>query len=203
MRRSELIGKLARIPSFPRPSARLEQVATSPEAAAELLFTAERLDGLGGRSVVDLGAGTGRLAIGAALLGADPVVGVEVDPGAAESARAAAVTLGVEVELVVGEVSEFDRAADLVMMNPPFGAQRRHADRPFFAAAFRLARRSIYSFALEESRTFIARHAVAHGAHVLETRPVRWELERTFPHHRRDRVGLAVDLWAISTGTRR
>jgi putative methylase len=201
VRRSELVRALARVPPFPTPSPRLEQVATPPEAAAELLFTAERLDGLTGRSVLDLGTGTGRLAIGAALLGSRPVVGVELDRPAAEVARRAAAAAGAEVDVRVGDVATWDLPSEVVVMNPPFGAQRRHADRPFLDAALRLARRSVYTFALEESRTFIARRAVARGAHVIETRPVPWDLGRTFPHHTRDRIALSVDLWAITTGT--
>ena len=199
MRRSDLVRRLERVrpPAAPRPE--LEQVVTPPEAAAELLFTALGAGDLEGRSVLDLGSGTGRLAIGAALLGASPVVGVETDGASVEPARRAAAAQGVEVEFVAGDVSAWTRPADVVVMNPPFGAQRAHADRPFWDAAFRLARRSVYAFALAESRTFIARRAVAAEAHVFATRPVGWELPRTFPHHTRRRVALAVDLWAVRT----
>ena len=199
MRRSDLVRRLERVrpPAAPRPE--LEQVVTPPEAAAELLFTALGAGDLEGRSVLDLGSGTGRLAIGAALLGASPVVGVETDGASVEPARRAAADQRVEVEFVAGDVSDWTRPADVVVMNPPFGAQRAHADRPFWNAAFRLARRSVYAFALAESRTFIARRAVAAEAHVFATRPVGWELPRTFPHHTRRRVALAVDLWAVRT----
>ena len=40
-----------------------------------------------GKSVLDLGCGTGRLALGAAFLGADSVVGVDVDRLAIKTAR--------------------------------------------------------------------------------------------------------------------
>jgi putative methylase len=185
------------LPASPR--ADLEQVATPPEAAAELLFAAVRWDGLEGRSVLDLGSGTGRLAIGAALLGAGPVVGVEVDPVLVEVAREAARAAGVRVVFEAGDVASFDRRAEVVVMNPPFGAQRRHADRPFWERALSLARRSVHAFALADSRTFIARRAVARDAHVLETQPVAWDLPRTFAHHTQRRVALAVDRWALRT----
>ena len=174
-------------------------MTTPPEAAADLLFAALRWDGLEGRSVTDLGSGTGRLAIGAALLGAAPVVGVEADADLIASARAAARAVGASVEFVHGNVRDFRTPSDLVLMNPPFGAQRRHADRPFWDRALGLARRTVHAFALADSRTFIARRAVAHGAQVLETQPIAWELVRTFPHHARRRVTLPVDRWAIRT----
>ena len=199
MRRSDLVRCLERIAPPTNPRSELEQVVSPAEAAAELLFSALAADDLAGRSILDLGSGTGRLAIGAALLGAGPVAGVEVDPASVATARVAAASLGVGVEFVAEDVSRWTRSADVVLMNPPFGAQRAHADRPFWDAAFRLAGRAVYAFALADSRTFIARRAVAADAHVLATRPVAWELPRTFPHHTRRKVALAVDLWAIRT----
>jgi putative methylase len=199
MRRAELIRAIDRIPGPADPRPDLEQVVTPAEAAAELLFTALAAGDLDGHSVLDLGTGTGRLAIGAALLGASPVVGVDADERALTVARAAAAERTLPVEFACSEVGDWSREAEVVVMNPPFGAQRSHADRPFWDAAFRAAGRSVYAFSLAESRTFIARRAVAANAHVLESRPIAWELPRTFPHHTRRRVTLAVDLWVLRT----
>ncbi len=199
MRRADLVRQLERIPPHPHPRADLEQVVTPAEACAELLFAALSEGDLEGRSVLDLGSGTGRLAIGAALLGAEPVTGIELDPEAAAVARTAAIGAAVAVAFEVGTVDGWTRTADVVVMNPPFGAQRAHADRPFWDAAYRLAGRTVYAFASAHSRTFIARRAVAADAHVVVTRPVAWELPRTFPHHTRRRVALPVDLWVVRT----
>ncbi len=199
MRRSELLAALETVPPFAAPRADLEQVVTPSEAAASLLLAAERIDGLAGRSVLDLGCGTGRLAIGAALLGAAPVRGRDLDRGAIDRAREAAEAAGASVSFEVGDVRTAAGRTELVVMNPPFGAQRRHADRPFWDRALALAERSVYAFAAEESRTFIARQAVARGAHVLDVTPVPWVLPRTFPHHTRRGVAIGVDLWAIRT----
>ncbi len=199
MRRSDLVRMLADVPLPERPRPDLEQVVTPAESAADLALAAVRWGGLEGRSVLDLGAGTGRLAIAAALLGARPVTAVEIDPDLVEVARAAARRAGVDVEVRAEHVERTDVPADVVLMNPPFGAQRAHADRPFWDTGFRLARWSIHAYALADSRTFIARRAVAARAHVLETLPVAWDLPRIFPHHTRRRVTLAVDRWAIRT----
>jgi putative methylase len=199
VRRAELVRLLERVPPFPTPDPGLEQLTTPAEAAATLLESAERWDGLAGRSVLDLGCGTGRLAIGAAALGATPVLGIDADGSAVHLARTAAAAAGLTIAFTAGPVSAAHTPAELVVMNPPFGAQRRHADRPFWDAAFALARRSVYAFSLAASRTFIARRAVARDAHVLEVVPVRWVLGKTLPHHRRSRVDLDVDLWAIRT----
>jgi len=197
VRRSELLRALERVSAPADPRADLEQVVTPPDAAAELLFAALAAGDLEGRSVLDLGSGTGRLAIGAALLGASEVIGVETDERLIATASSAARAAGVRVDFVPSNVAQWSRPAEVVVMNPPFGAQRAHADRPFWDAAFRLAERAVYAFALADSRTFIARRAVAAGAHVESTRPIAWALPRTFPHHTRRRVALDVDLWTI------
>ncbi|HTT73792.1 MAG TPA: METTL5 family protein [Thermoplasmata archaeon] len=199
VRRSALVRQLESVPPFAAARAELEQVATPAEAAVELLAEARARDDLVGRRVADLGAGTGRLAIGAALWGAASVGGIETDPAAVGTARDAAARLGVAIDLRVGDVRDWTEPVDTVLMNPPFGAQRRAADRPFWATAFAVADRAVYAFGLAASRTFIAARAVERGAHVEANRPVRWELPRVFPHHRRARVALAVDLWVIRT----
>ena len=199
MRHADLVRALERIPPFDRARPELEQVVTPAEAAAVLLEAASSGGDLAGRSVLDLGCGTGRLAIGAALLGAWPVVGIDVDPAPLALARAAAREAWVEVDFRHEDVRAVDEPVDTVVMNPPFGAQRRGADRPFWDRAFTLAGSAVYAFASAESRTFIARLAVERVAHVDASRPVPWELPRVFGHHRREKVRLDVDLWVFRT----
>jgi putative methylase len=199
VRRSELVRVLESVPEFPHPRADREQLVSPAEAAATLLEAAVRFDGLEGRSVLDLGCGTGRLAIGAALLGAVRVRGLDVELEAVEVARSAAARLGAKIEFAVGDIRSARGTAEIVVMNPPFGAQRRHADRPFWDRAFALAERAVYAFALADSRSFIARQAVARQAHIVEVTPVPWSLGRTLPHHERRHVPLDVDLWVLRT----
>lgn len=196
-RRADLVRVLESLRGFSAPDAKLEQVETPTEPAVDLLTEALSREDLQDRTVLDLGTGTGRLAIGAALLGARSVVGVESDTAALEVARSNARATGAEVLWVHSDVSGYDTAAETVLLNPPFGAQRAHADRPFWTAAFDLARRGIYAFSLADSRTFIARLAVARAARIETTRPIPWELPATFPHHRKPRVPLPVDLWVL------
>lgn len=198
MKRAELARALDQVPEFPAPDPALEQVRTPVDAACALLEAALARQDVVGREVVDLGSGTGRLAIGAALLGAGRVVGVERDLAALALARSTAARLGAAIDWVEADVAAWHGVADTVVMNPPFGAQRAHADRPFWDAAFAAARRRVYAFASADSRTFIERRAVARGAHIDEIRRIVWPFPRTFPHHRRPRSELAVDLWVLA-----
>lgn len=72
-----------------------------------------------GDRVLDVGTGSGILAIGAALLGAGHVRGVDIDPRAAETAAANAEENGVEIEAVAGSLPPTTREApyDLVLAN--------------------------------------------------------------------------------------
>jgi putative methylase len=198
LRDAALGAALERLDGFARPSARREQLRTPTELAVQLLVEARQRQDLRGRSVADLGAGPGTLAIGAALCGARPVHAVEIDEDVVDVLRRNAESAEVSIEAIEGPVEQFDTPVDVVVMNPPFGAQLRHADRPFWAAAFRVARRRIYAFALADSRTFIARLTVDSGGGIDGTIPVRWPLAATLPHHRKARVELEVDLWIVT-----
>ena len=67
-------------PDFYQPKPELEQYSTPVDIVAEMIKLANAQGDLSG-NVVDLGCGTGRLAIGAALLGAE-VTGYEIDDDA-------------------------------------------------------------------------------------------------------------------------
>ncbi|MHC1680028.1 MAG: METTL5 family protein [Methanomassiliicoccales archaeon] len=139
MKRRELEMALQSLSPFSSPSPDLEQYSTPAIIAADLLFDALAMGDLEGRKVLDLGCGTGPLGIGAALLGADEVIGFDKDPAALEQAAANAVKAGVVMKLHQADISEVQEKADTVIMNPPFGAQRKGADRPFLTAAMRCA----------------------------------------------------------------
>ena len=81
MRLNELERLLEKVAGFTAPSARMEQYQTPAPLAARLLYHAALNGDIGGRRVGDLGCGTGILSIGAALLGAREVIGVDADEG--------------------------------------------------------------------------------------------------------------------------
>jgi ribosomal protein L11 methyltransferase len=92
------------------------------------------LESLAGRGplgrVVDVGAGTGILAVAAARLGAREVTAVDIDPEAVDSARLHAVLNGVDVRLVRGDCGRplTSGRFDLVLANltAPLLVERCH-----------------------------------------------------------------------------
>lgn len=182
MKQSELERLLQRIQPHPAPKAEMEQYATPAPIAADILYRALGHGDIAGKRILDLGCGTGTLAIGAMLLGAREAVGVEIDDGALAVAREAAKDLGVEVDWHAGDVEACDCAADTAVMNPPFGSQRRHADRPFLEAALRNAP-VVYSLHLAETLPFVREFVEELGANLDASweydLPIRWQ----FPWH--------------------
>ena len=83
----ELQEALDKVAPFDDPDIELEQYPTDASLAASMLATMAGRGDVAGKAVLDLGTGCGVLAIGASLLGAASVLGVDLDPSALEQAR--------------------------------------------------------------------------------------------------------------------
>ena len=200
MRLRTLEIALEGLEGFGRPDSRTEQYRTPAILAARLLHHAHLLGDIEGRAVCDLGCGTGILACGAALLGAGRVVGVELDPSALAVAKRNAARLEAEITLVQGDVRDHELIEglgpfDTVIMNPPFGAQDPHADRPFVNAALALAP-VVYGIFNTGSIPFLDAY-MASKAEIEFAIGGILPLKRTFPFHRRDVVEIEVEIVRI------
>lgn len=188
VRKRKLEILLSRVPPHPRPRVELEQYPTPPHLAARMLWVAAAHRDLPAGVVVDLGAGTGRLGIGAALLGSPCVISIDVDADALRVALAAARELGVDaaVDAVCCDATRvtLSRQANCAIQNPPFGVHRRGADVEFLRAALRVAA-TVYSVHKAEAADYIIRRCWEEGveAEVLFDEVVR--LPPTMPHHRK------------------
>ena len=198
MKKNELERTLQRLAPRSQPRADLEQYSTPAVVAADLLFTAYSFGDIQDRTIADLGCGAGILSIGAALLGAERVVGVEIDPGGIEDARKNAAAAGVDIELINADVSAMKLRADTVVMNPPFGSQRRNADRPFLEAAVHIAPR-VYS--LHNARTVDFLHTMVRslGGEIFFQKSYKWEIPHMFEFHDRSKQKIEVTLLCINS----
>ena len=178
------------------PNLKLEQYPVSSEVASELLYMAgfEHND-LDGR-VIDLGTGTGRLAIGATLMGAEEVIGVDVDKRALALARENAEASGVRVEWVQSGMEKVTLRFDTVLMNPPYGTRTSHADTRFLEKAFELAS-VVYSIHKSATRDFLLQFVTKSGWKVDEVRSMRMEIPHLFEFHQKKRGRVEVDLYRL------
>jgi putative methylase len=201
VRKRDLERALSQIEAHPLPNAYLEQYTTPSNVAAETLYLAAYVyDDVIGKTVVDLGCGTGRLTIGAALLGAKEVFGVDVDGVAVRVAQKNAEKMGAKEKThwIVADIDVVKGAFGTVLQNPPFGVQRRRADRRFISKSLELSS-TIYSFHKggESNREFIKRFIERHGGRVTNIFPLKMEIPRMFKFHTKKKRSIQVDLYRI------
>lgn len=185
---------LEEIEGFAEPELELEQYPTPALLAAEILHFAYMQGDLE-TSVQDLGCGTGILAIGAKLLGAEKAVGYDLDPKALEVAKNNAEKLGVEVEFVCSDVSEVTGHVKTTLMNPPFGARVKGKDRPFLSAALRTSE-VIYSIHNRGSLAFIQKFIKP--AVITHSYVAKFPIKRTFDFHKKEREIIEVEIYRIA-----
>ena len=220
VRKLELELFLSQMEFHPSPKADLEQYTVSEAVAAKMLYMAAYAKGdIIGKTVLDLGCGTGRLALAASYLGAKHVVGVDIDKTAIKTASENAVKAGPEVNVqwVLGDIATVTGSFDTVLQNPPFGIQKRAADRKFLqkalevgnviyslhnhpcmdknlAKSLRLNRDSLLRV---EPSPFIERFVKSHHAVVKAVYATRMTIPRMFDFHTKLKHDLIVDLYLI------
>jgi putative methylase len=129
------------------PNANLEQYTTPEKIVANILhLIAYSNSDISGKTVLDLGCGTGRLSLGSSFLGAREVVGIDVDKTAIKiaSENANRLNLKKNINWITGDISVIRGHFDTVIQNPPFGIQKRHADRKFLKKALEVGK-TVYS----------------------------------------------------------
>jgi len=193
MKKIHLEMMLEKLEGFRSPRPDKEQYATPASIASELLYFAFMRGDLAD-TVYDLGCGSGIFAIGAKLLGAEKVIGFDDDKDVLEIARANAKKLDVEVEFVCSHISDITGKAHTVVMNPPFGAQKKGSDRPFLRKALELSS-VVYSIHNAGSAEFIKKFISP--SVITECRLIDFPIKRTFGFHKKERLVIKVEIYRI------
>jgi putative methylase len=187
--KSALAQQLGVVAGFDEPRAPLEQYRTPPEVAASLIHTADLQGDIDGRTVVDLGCGTGMLALAAALRGPERVLGLDLDPAPLATAEAneARIASTATVEWLRADATRAPLCPSkpvTVVMNPPFGAQtgNEHADRAFLETTAEIASIS-YSIHNAGSREFVESFAADNAGDVTHAFAVELDLPHQFEFH--------------------
>ncbi|MCJ7450618.1 MAG: METTL5 family protein [Candidatus Nanohaloarchaeota archaeon QJJ-9] len=201
MRKAELKIFLSKLEGFRQPKPHLEQYKTPPDVAAEMLMRAKHI---GGKKIVDLGAGTGILTIGAAILGFE-AKGYEKDSEALETAKKnlekAEEKYGeLSADFVESEVSEAEGKGDIVVMNPPFGIQKEDSNLKFLEKAFEISSKVLSLMhrsenRLTRTRKFIKEFAQKRGFDTEIVGSYRLGLPNSMKFHEKDKKAIKVDLY--------
>ena len=167
-------------PDFDKPKPELEQYSTPPDIALDIIKKVNSAGNLSG-TVADLGSGTGRLAIAAAILGAK-VTGFEIDEEAITIAKEYSEQKGLKIKWINQPIEGIEYEFDTVIMNPPFGSQRPGADKIFLEKAMEIATH-IWTIHLSETRKFIEKTVDNKNYQILELYEFEYPLKNTMPFH--------------------
>ena len=219
IRKLDLERFLSKVAPQPNPQVRLEQYTISEQITANMLYIAAYSNGdVVGKSVLDLGCGTGRLALGANFLGAKDVVGIDIDrlaiKTASENSKQACLADG--VQWVLGDIRAVVGKFDTVLQNPPFGVQTREADRAFLVKALEVGN-SVYSlhnhpqvdarlikqlkasqgFMQVQASPFLERFVAHHDGVVTAVYAMLMTIPRMFEFHTKLKHDFVIDLYVI------
>ena len=219
IRKLDLERFLSQVASQPNPKVHLEQYTVSEQIAANMLYVAAYVnDDIVGKSVLDLGCGTGRLALGALFVGAKDVVGVDIDRLAIQTARenSKSTCLADAVQWVLGDLSVVVGRFNTVLQNPPFGVQAREADRAFLVKALEVGN-CVYSlhshpevdarlikqlkagqgFLQVPASPFLEKFIAKHGGSVKSVYALLMSIPRMFDFHTKLKHDFVIDMYVI------
>ncbi|KAL4283114.1 hypothetical protein GQ457_16G002750 [Hibiscus cannabinus] len=201
MKLKQLESLLGDLQQFSNPKVELEQYPTGPHIASRLLYTAENsFDDISNKVVADFGCGCGTLGAAASLLGAEHVIGIDIDSQSLELASMNAEDLELDIDFIqcdIGNLGWRGQIVDTVVMNPPFGTRKKGIDMDFLFVALKVASRAVYSLHKTSTRDYIRRAALrdlnASSAEVLCE--LRFDVPQLYKFHKKMEVDIAVDLW--------
>lgn len=190
---------LSSLAPHPRPKLKLETYVLDSKSASYVLTMAGYVyDDVVGKTIIDLGCGTGVLAIGAALIGAKFTVGVDIDRDSIQVAKENASQVGVDVNYIAGDIAAIHHSFDTALMNPPFGSWSRGADVNFLAKALDI---STITYSLHKrspgSRRFLTDKVSSLGGKVDRVFEVTMRLPKTYPFHQKKNYLVNADLYRI------
>lgn len=194
---------LEKLRPHPQPHISLEQYTIPSETASEILFTAGCIfDDIRGKRIVELGCGTGRLALGASAIGAKEVIGVDIDPLAVWAAKKnqQEVKNHGRIQWIISDIDCIQGKFDTALQNPPFGVQRRGADRRFIEKALTIAK-TIYSLHKTDpkNRVFIKRFVDENGGKITDLFQLKFKIPWTFSFHTKRVQTIKVDLYRMES----
>jgi predicted RNA methylase len=137
-----------------------------PIIASSLLFLAKNF--IRNKVVFDLGCGTGRFAIGAGLLGAKEVWGIDIDTKALDVARKNEEFVRKKLKLKLAQIrwlqkdiKEFEEKCDVVVQFPPFTKNLE-----FFRKALVLAKNRVFGLYKGDPEILKAMRRITKGKNV-------------------------------------
>ncbi|KHN40126.1 Methyltransferase-like protein 5 [Glycine soja] len=193
MKLKQLEGLLGGLQQFPQPKVELEQYPTGPHIASRMLFTAENsFEDVSDKVVADFGCGCGTLGVAAALLSAEHVLGIDIDPESLEIASNNAEELEVDIDFIQSNVMDLGWRAIASKL-----IYKYMIDGNSNITFCQVASQAVYSLHKTSTRDHVKRTALrdfnASSAEVICE--LRYDVPKMYKFHKKKEVDIAVDLW--------
>ena len=208
IKRKHLEMILDSLKRHPNPKVDLEQYTIDGKLASDILFFA--VNDFYGNVVIDLGCGTGRLAIGSKLLGAKRVIGIDIDRESIETAKENAKIANAEVEFYCMDIRDVDNEflnrvlnedrdlKKIVIQNPPFGAQKKHADRVFLDKALEIGD-VVYTIHNYPTKDFVMKYVKDKGGKITHIYEASFRIPAIYEFHKKKVVNIPVVVFRIES----
>jgi putative methylase len=200
MKKKQLEMILQKVPSYEKPIINLEQYQISAEIASDILFIAYQFGDIENKIVLDLGCGTGIFSIGAKIMEAKKVIGVDIDENCLKIAKKYAKETKEKITFIKKDIKEVKIKCDTIIMNPPFGAQKsnKKADRKFIEKGFEIAD-IIYSLHLSKTVPFIEKMVNSLNGEINFNKKYNFPIKYTYNFHEKKVVNYEISLLRIHT----
>lgn len=205
--KKQLISIIQNTESFTTPKIELEQYCIDALSAVDIIYFAGfEFNDINNKLVIDLGSGTGRLSIASAFLKPSMVLSVDIDLLALNILKENIFRLGLENVILplcndvnyleFSKEPLFSNLKITTIMNPPFGVQKRTADRIFLEKAFSISD-VVYSIHLagEKVFNFISKFCEKYNWHIDNFFPYEMILERSFQFHTKKVKSIDVNIF--------
>jgi putative methylase len=202
VRRKHLEILLSSLKGNPEPKLRYEEYSLDSTSASTVLHLAFSMRDIEGKDVIDLGCGTGILSLGAAVIGARRVVGIDIDEVSVRVALGNMNSLGVSIELITGTIDCIRPSFDTTIMNPPFGSWKRGLDLKFLAKALEISN-VVYTIhkASDKSDAFLRKKTEDMGGEIKKLGRIEIMIPRLFKFHQKTRYKVDASLYRITRRT--
>jgi len=202
-----LIALLQQTEGFSNPNIKLEQYCIDAKSAVDIVFFAGvEFNDIKNRLILDLGAGTGRLSIACAYLHANYVLSVDIDFSALRILKKNIRNYVLEgiIFPICSDINHFELVRNVnldgfyitTIMNPPFGVQKKTADRTFLAKAFNISH-VVYSIHLANPNVhqFISRFVKKFNWSIDYVFPYHMKLAKTYKFHKQKTKSINVNIY--------
>ncbi len=207
MKKKEIVSIIQNTATFTNPKIELEQYCIDAASAVDIVFFAGlEFNDIKNRLIFDFGAGTGRLSIASAYFNATYVLSVDIDWSALKILNENILSLDLKhiIFPICSDIDKFEISNSILprnlkittIMNPPFGVQKKSADRVFLEKAFTISD-VVYSVHLANVKVskFISNYIKNFNWKIDYVYPFNMILERTFPFHSKKRKNIDVEIY--------